>query len=108
MAKLTQIIVVDSDGEILTAADGQVGGSSGRVFMVKRNNLLGTPIRLTEPYGEPVRSELNIRNPIGIVAALFSAKPGRSKLLEAPPEVWDWIDSDIEKYGEPSSEIKAE
>jgi len=98
-----QLIVVDSDGELLSSANGHVSGEPGTVKIVKENVLLGEPVLLIEPYSEKVASDLDISNPISIVAALFSVRPGRSRLLKAPPEVWEWFDKNFEKYGEPAS-----
>lgn len=91
------MIVVDSDGEIITAANGHVSSDNPElVKLVKANALIGRRVRLVEPYGEEVQAELNPENPVGITAALFSARPGRTRLLEAPAEVMDWMIDDAE------------
>jgi hypothetical protein len=91
MTKPVQMIVVDSDGEILTAANGQLSGEYARIQSIKRNLLLADPVEMFAPYGDAVVPELDVQNPIAIVAALFSAAPGRTSLLDAPGEVWDWF-----------------
>lgn len=100
MTKSKQTVVVDSDGEILVATNGHVSGPYEYVKEVKANALIGLPVRLVEPYGELVVCDLSPDNLMGIVAALMSVKPGRSKIVDAPGEVFEWVDRNIEEYGE--------
>lgn len=97
--KITQLIVVDADGEIITAANGLVSSDNRElVKAVKTEAELGTEIQMIAPFGERVRA--NLEDPadlLGITAALFSARPGRTRLLEAPGEVWEWF-NDADKH----------
>lgn len=102
--KIVQMIVVDADGEIITAANGLVSSDNPElVKAVKHRARIGTYVRFVEPYGREVQANLDDpENLIGIAAALFTARPGRTRLLEAPAEVKEWILQDVED-GEPAS-----
>jgi hypothetical protein len=103
--KITQLIVVDADGEIITAANGLVSSDNRElVRIVKREAELGTPVQMVAPFGEWVRANLeDPQDALGITAALFSARPGRTRLLEAPGEVWEWFNNDESHDGEGDS-----
>jgi hypothetical protein len=103
--KITQLIVVDADGEIITAANGLVSSDNRElVRLVKREAELGTPVQMVAPFGEWVRANLeDPQNALGITAALFSARPGRTRLLEAPGEVWEWFNDEDSHDGEGDS-----
>ena len=106
MAKkyVTKLIVVDADGDIVTASNGLVSSDNRElVRTIKREALLGTPARLVPPFGREVNASLDPENLIGITAALFTARPGRTKLLEAPAEVWEWLEEDMEDNAEGDS-----
>lgn len=91
--KAVQMIVVDADGEIITAANGHV--SSDNPELVKKVKNAWLSVRLIYPFGTRVTPSLrDPENLIGITAALFSARPGRTRLLEAPAEVWEWMKND--------------
>lgn len=88
--KTIQMIVVDSDGEIITAANGRVSSDNPElVRIVKEQAKIGMEVQLIQPFGDYFLASLDPENLIGITAALFSARPGRTRLLEAPDEVWD-------------------
>jgi hypothetical protein len=90
--KIVHMIVVDADGEIITAANGRVSSDNPElVRIVKEQAAIGMEIQFIQPFGDYFRASLDPENPIGITAALFSAKPGRTRLLEAPQGVWDWL-----------------
>lgn len=97
--KITQLIVVDADGEIITAANGLVSSDNRElVKTVKTEAELGTEVQMIVPFGERVRANLDDpKDLLGITAALFSARPGRTRLLEAPGEVWEWF-NDVDKH----------
>lgn len=104
------MIVVDADGVIITAANGHVSSDNPElVKLVKKNALIGTYVRLVEPHGKEIQASLDPQNLIGITAALFSARPGRTKLLEAPIEVLEWLREDTDSGSEQdfSSEPKS-
>jgi hypothetical protein len=88
----------------VTASNGLVSSDNRElVRIIKREALLGTPARLIPPFGKEVNASLDPENLIGITAALFTARPGRTKLLEAPAEVWDWLEEDMEENAEGDS-----
>jgi hypothetical protein len=94
---VTQLIIVDADGEIITAANGQISSNNGDlVKTIKREVLLGTKTQLIPPFGRQIQASLDPADLVGLTAALFSARPGRTKLLEAPAEVWEWMREDME------------
>lgn len=94
-----KMIVVDADGVIVTAANGLVSSDDRElVRAIKRESLLMTPVQFVAPYGEWVQANLDDPNDsVSIAAALFSVRPGRTRLLEAPAEVWEWLDNDDNK-----------
>lgn len=101
--KNVKMTVVDADGEIITAANELVSSDNPElVKRVKFAALIHSDVQFVAPYGRAVEADLDRENPIGIAAALFAALPGRTRLLEAPAEVWDWIQEDVEN-GEPDS-----
>ena len=90
--RMPKLIVVDADGDIVTAANGQVSSDNrSLVRVIKREVLFRTKVQLVAPFGQKVRATLNPDDLIGTTAALFSARPGRTRLLEAPDEVWNWF-----------------
>lgn len=94
---VTQLIVVDADGVIITAADGLISSDNrDLVKTIKREVFLGTRTQLVFPFGRQVQASLDPTDLVGLTAALFSARPGRTKLLEAPAEVWEWMREDME------------
>jgi hypothetical protein len=97
MTKKTNLIVVDADGELIIAANGQI--SSDNRELVKRVKNAWFPIQLIQPFGTVVRPSRDPENLVGLTAALFSAKPGRTRLLEAPDEVWEWMKEEYTKKG---------
>lgn len=97
------IIVVDSDGEILVSTNGELGGPIKLVNIAKKNAAIMREVRLVEPFGRMIRADLDPENPLGIVAALMSVNPGRSRILECPSEVSTWLAEDTEMYGEPDT-----
>lgn len=102
---VTQLIVVDADGDIVTAANGSPSSANRElVRTIQREVNLGTLIQLTPPFGRSVQASLDPEDVVGITAALFSARPGRTRLLEAPPEVWEWLEEDMESSEEDSFE----
>ena len=102
--KITKLIVVDADGEIITCANGLVSSDNRElVRIVKREALIGTPVQLVSPFGSYVTATLDPTDLVGLTAALFSARPGRTRLLEAPAEVWDFIEEELDENEEPDS-----
>lgn len=96
--EIITMIVVDADGEIITAANGHV--SSENPELVKKVKNAWLSIRLIYPFGTRVTPSLrDPENLLGITAALFSARLGRTRLLEAPAEVWEWMRNDHELRG---------
>lgn len=94
---VTQLIVVDADGDIITSANGAISSDNRElVRIIKREVNLGTLSQLIPPFGRTVQASLDPDNLVGLTAALFTARPGRTKLLEAPPEVWEWMEEDME------------
>lgn len=94
---VTKLIVVDADGELITSANGLISSDNrDLVRTIKREVLLGTRTQLIPPFGRQVETSLDPNNLVGLTAALFSAKPGRTNLLEAPSEVWEWLQEDME------------
>jgi hypothetical protein len=90
--RMPKLIVVDADGDIVTAANGQVSSDNrSLVRIIKKEALFRTKVQLVAPFGQKVRATLNPDDLMGITAALFSARPGRTRLLEAPAEVWEWF-----------------
>lgn len=90
--EIITMIVVDADGEIITAANGHVSSDNRElVKLVKRSVFLPWTVQLVSPFGRRIRPSLDPEDLIGITAALFSARPGRTRLLSAPPEVMDWF-----------------
>lgn len=101
----TKLIVVDADGELLSCSNGHISGSTELRRKAEIASLIGARVTLQAPFGEEVMADLtDPTNSLGIVAALFAAKPGRSRILTAPPEVWEWLDADAELNHEPISE----
>lgn len=95
MKKIVEMIVVDADGEIITAANGLVSSDNPElVRLVKHAAKSEFPIQLIAPFGRTVAPNLNPTDLVGVTAALFAARPGRTKLLEAPAEVWNWLDEE--------------
>lgn len=95
--RLPKLIVVDADGDIITAANGQISSDNRELIqIIKREVSLGTRTQLIPPFGSLIRASLDPDDLIGLTAALFSARPGRTKLLEAPAEVWRLLEVEIE------------
>ena len=85
-------IVVDADGDIITSSNGYLSSDNRElVRSIKREVLFRSKVQLVAPYGQKIRASLDPEDLIGNTAALFSARPGRTRLLEAPSEVWDWF-----------------
>lgn len=95
-----QSIVVDVDGVLMVATNGQLGGNQKYANIAKRNSNIMKEVRLVEPYGDLVTADLDPENPLGITAAMMSIKPGRSRVLDAPRSVLDWLIEQDELYGE--------
>jgi hypothetical protein len=90
--RMPKVIVVDSDGDIITSANGQLSSDNRElVSIIKREVLLRSKVQLVAPFGQKIRANLDPEDLLGNTAALFSARPGRTRLLEAPPEVWAWL-----------------
>lgn len=94
------ILAVDSDGELLTSAGTHISGSHQLVKKAKQAAMLGTLIQFVQPFGEYVEAKLDETEPLQILAALYAANPGRTTLLEAPEEVYDWLAEQGYDYGE--------
>jgi hypothetical protein len=84
------MIIVDADGELITYTNGDISSDNPElVRIVKEQAAIGMEIQFIQPFGDYFRASLDPEDLIGITAALFSAKPGRTRLLEAPDEVWE-------------------
>lgn len=100
MTKKTDLIVVDSNGELIVAANGKISSDNRQlVKLVKQAVKERRPVQLVSPNGSQVRASLNPEDLIGITAALFSANPGRTTILEAPPKVTEWVAEESNRTG---------
>lgn len=90
MTRYREEYAVDVDGELVTCVDGQLSGPKDIVDLIKYNVLARTEVRLVQPYGRLFVASLNPEDRLGIVAALTSPSPGRSRVLTAPEEVWNY------------------
>lgn len=100
MTKKSNLIAVDSDGELIVYENGQVISNNPElVRIVKEQAKIGMEVQLIQPFGDYFLASLDPENSIGITAALFSARPGRTRLLEAPNEVWDKFQSESYRGG---------
>lgn len=96
MTKKINLIVVDADGDIVTCANGHLSSDNRElVRIIKREVLFRSRVQMVAPYGQKICASLDLEDPIGNTAALFSARPGRTRLLEAPPEVWNWFREEV-------------
>lgn len=95
MTKPTDLIVVDADGEIITAANGKISSDNPELVKMVKDAFL--PLQLISPHGVKVQPSLNPENLLGLTAALFSARPGRTLLLTAPTEVLEWFKDEQRK-----------
>lgn len=78
-------ILVDVDGELIAYTDGHLSGSRKTINTIKLNSKLKLPINISYA-GPEINSDLNAK-PENILAAIMSAYPERSRILEAPKEV---------------------
>lgn len=100
MTKKTDLIVVDSDGELIVAANGHVSSDNRKlVKLVKEAAKNRRAVRIVFPAGTRVRASLDPADLLGITAALFAAKPGRTILLQAPVEVTEWVAAESARTG---------
>lgn len=94
-------IVVDSDGDHIACTSGHVSSTNQeKVKAVKEASLLGTPIQIVAPFGPVVSCDLDSEDDMQVLAALFSAAPGRTRLLEAPQALISQFQEMIEDYSE--------
>ena len=94
------VIVVDSDGDIITYTDGEITCDNPElVEKVEKAPFLPWRVQLISPFGQYVRPSLDPANLIGVTAAMYSANPGRSRLLEGPKEVRQWFKKEYKRYG---------
>lgn len=93
-------IVIEADGHILVASNGQVSGPPEMVKRVKEAALLGEWTQLTYPYGEWVQANLSPEDVVATAAALVCAAPGRSTFLSIPISLLNFLDRDVEENGE--------
>lgn len=91
----TENIVVDSAGELIVFIEGHLSATPAQRKAIKKNVLLGEGVRLIPPFGEKIIPSLDPKEPLNVVAALFSLAPGRSHLLEAPRSVRDYFELSI-------------
>lgn len=97
MTKKTVLIVVDSDGELIVSANGQISSDNRElVKRVKQAAEIRRRVQLVAPFGNKVTASLEPDNLLGLTAALFAANPGRTTLIEAPEEVTEWIAKESE------------
>lgn len=86
-------IVVDSDGELIVWTNGSLSASPKLKKRVKEASQFDREVELIHGV-QPVVANLNDDEDfLAITAAMFSASPGRSRLLEAPQVVTDWFES---------------
>lgn len=100
MTKKTDLIVVDSDGELIVAANGRISSDNRQlVKLVKKAVADRRLVQIVSPNGSRVRASLDQEDLIGITAALFAANPGRTKILEAPATVNEWVAEESNRTG---------
>lgn len=82
-------IAVDSDGQLLICVDGKLSGPSELLAIARRNSNVRELVQLVQPHGALYEANLDDGDPVGEVAALMSVAPGRSRIMEAPAEVFE-------------------
>lgn len=96
-------IVVDSDGSLVSCTvDGYVSADYRRREIIKEAVKYSRKVRIVSPFGTEIIARLDTS--LGRLAALCCAAPDRSVVLQAPQEVWDWIEEDYLITGEYSDE----
>lgn len=84
-------IAVEVEGEILVWVNGSISGKRELLQQAKLYSDIGMYVDIT-PNGPTVVANLSdVENPIGALAALMSASPGRAKILEIPDSVAELI-----------------
>lgn len=82
------MIVVDSDGELVSLADSYLSASPAKRRLIGEALRRRTPVCVVEPNDLVVVPLLGDgASAVERLAALFSASPGRSVLLDGPPEL---------------------
>lgn len=94
-------IVIDSDGELLIYTKGHISGSYELKKRLQRVAALEREVQLVAPHGQTIKASLdNPADALAICAALVGVNPGRSTILDAPDEVWDFLEAQEEIFGE--------
>lgn len=99
MRKVSKSIVVDSDGVIITYTDGKMSSNNPEILERLENAFFFRRVRFVMPFGTEVRPSRDPENIVGIAALMMSVRPGRSSVLEAPPEFWKWFDAEYASFG---------
>jgi hypothetical protein len=100
MRMVNKAIVVDSDGDIIRYLDGDISCDNPEILEHLEKGFFLFPVRFVMPFGTLVLPSLyDSQNIVRIAAALMSANPGRSRVLEAPSEFWEWFDEEYARYG---------
>lgn len=80
-------VVVDADGDVIVWVNGSLSGDKTLVERVKFYSDLSFPVEMI-PSRHIVNADItDPENPLTALAALFMAKPGRVRVLEAPDSV---------------------
>lgn len=88
-------IVIDLDGELVACTDGHVGGgTSDQRRRMKAAAYAGEEVQLIAPFGDTVKASFDEGDPLGNFAAIVAAS-ARWKILEAPQEIYDFLDSQV-------------
>jgi hypothetical protein len=80
------VIAVDSDGELITWVNGDITADKEIKKTIQFNSDIKLEVDLTLT-GPTVEADLSPENHLGILAALMSVKPGRTRILDAPDDV---------------------
>lgn len=86
------VFVVDADGVLVVYANGVVSSDDKELVKTIRSMSERKLHVKVKPYGRQNSVEANLNgNHMNILAALMSAKPGRTRVLEAPDDIMNFI-----------------
>lgn len=97
---IVESIVIDADGELITAVNGQLKAENYALLKKVRDaSTLRRPYCIIMPYGDEVEANLDDYwgNKIGFLSAMLQAAPGRSTILDAPQDIYAWLDEQPEE-----------
>ena len=87
------IMSVDLDGQLVVVTDGHISGATpDQHRLIQAATMTSEPVQLVAPFGDFVEANLDEDNPVGALAALAAASM-RWRLIETPPEVEAFLDS---------------